>query len=81
MIPDNINSTTKITYHYPKLSVYGASLQGRALDGVVSFEAGHYDSRQDRSGTRLYYSEFSDKISHRLSKTTQGGLHNRASIL
>ena len=51
MIPDNINSTTKITYHYPKLSVYGASLQGRALDGVVSFETGHYDSRQDRSGT------------------------------
>ncbi|MBI3376907.1 MAG: hypothetical protein HY035_00695 [Nitrospirae bacterium] len=51
MIPDDINSTTKITYHYPKLSVYGASLQGRALDGVLSFEAGYYDSRQDRSGT------------------------------
>ena len=51
MIPDDINSTTKITYHYPKLSVYGASLQGRALDGVLSFEAGYYDSRQDRAGT------------------------------
>ncbi|MBI5206148.1 MAG: hypothetical protein HZA11_14640, partial [Nitrospirae bacterium] len=51
MIPDNINNTTKITYHYPKLSVYGASLQGRALDGVLSFEAGYYDSRQDRAGT------------------------------
>ena len=51
MIPDDINNTTKITYHYPKLSVYGASLQGRALDGVLSFEAGYYDSRQDRAGT------------------------------
>ena len=51
MIPDDINSTTKITYHYPKLSVYGASLQGRALDGVLSLEAGYYDSRQDSSGT------------------------------
>ena len=51
MIPDSINNTTKITYHYPKLSVYGASLQGRALDGVLSIEAGYYDSRQDRAGT------------------------------
>lgn len=50
MIPDNLNNTAKITFHYPKLSVYGASLQRRALDGVVSFEAGHYDSRQDRKG-------------------------------
>jgi hypothetical protein len=50
MIPDDLNNTTKITFHYPKLSVYGASLQGRALDGVLSFEAGYYDSRQDRKG-------------------------------
>jgi len=50
MIPDDLNNTTKITFHYPKLSVYGASLQGRALDGVLSFEAGWYDSRQDRKG-------------------------------
>ncbi len=51
MIPNDLNNTTKITFHYPKLSVYGASLQGRALDGVLSFEAGYYDSRQDRKGT------------------------------
>src|SRR3990172_5279325 len=37
--------------YYPELSVYGASLQGRALDGVFSFETGYYDSRQDRQGT------------------------------
>ena len=35
---------------YPPLNVYGASAQGAALGGVVSFEAGYYDSRSDRSG-------------------------------
>lgn len=50
MIPDNLISTTKITLYYPELSVYGASLQGRALDGVLSLEAGYYDSRQDSAG-------------------------------
>lgn len=51
MMPDNPMMPTKLTLFYPELSVYGASLQGRALDGVLSFEAGYYDSRQDRSGT------------------------------
>ncbi|MBI5683066.1 MAG: hypothetical protein HZC45_07880 [Deltaproteobacteria bacterium] len=51
MLPDNLNNTTKITLFYPEVSVYGASLQGRMLDGVLSLEAGHYDSREDRSGT------------------------------
>lgn len=36
---------------YPRLNVYGASLQGRALDGVLSLEAAYYDSREDQSGT------------------------------
>ncbi|MBI5103271.1 MAG: hypothetical protein HZB33_15760 [Nitrospirae bacterium] len=51
MLPDNMTMPTKLTLSYPKLSVYGASLQGKALDGVLSLEAGHYDSRQDRNGT------------------------------
>lgn len=51
MIPDNINNTTKISLHYPELSIYGASLQGKALDGVLSLEAGYYDSRQDKKGS------------------------------
>lgn len=51
MIPDSLTNTTKITFYYPKLTVYGASIQGRALDGVLSLEAGYYDSRQDRKGT------------------------------
>lgn len=50
MRPDNMAAPTKITYFYPKLSIYGASLSGRAGEGVLSLEAAHYDSRQDRSG-------------------------------
>jgi hypothetical protein len=50
MTPDNLMMPTKLTLFYPELSVYGASLQGRAFDGVLSLETGYYDSRQDRSG-------------------------------
>ncbi|OGW28201.1 MAG: hypothetical protein A2X59_10950 [Nitrospirae bacterium GWC2_42_7] len=51
MMPDNPMMPTKLTLFYPKLSVYGASLQGRALDGVLSLEAGYYDSKEDKKGT------------------------------
>lgn len=50
MMPDNLAMPTRLTLFYPKLSVYGVSLQGRALNGVLSLEAGYYDSRQDRKG-------------------------------
>jgi len=51
VMPDNPAMPTHLTLFFPKLSVYGASLQGRALDGVLSLEAGYYDSREDRDGT------------------------------
>lgn len=50
MQTDNPLSPTRLTLFYPELSVYGASLQRRALAGIWSFEAGYYDSRQDRDG-------------------------------
>lgn len=50
MIPDNLTNPSKIILYYPELSVYGVSLQGRALNGVLSLEASYYDSREDRSG-------------------------------
>lgn len=50
MMPDNFMTPTSLTLFYPELSVYGASLQGKAFDGVISFEAGYYDSREDRDG-------------------------------
>jgi hypothetical protein len=51
MMPDSFTMPTRLTSSFPKLNVYGASLQGRALDGVLSLETGYYDSRQDRGGT------------------------------
>ncbi len=51
VMPDNPSSPTLLTFFFPKLSEYGASAQGRALDGVLSLEAGYYDSREDRDGT------------------------------
>jgi len=50
MRPDSKTAPAKITYFYPQLSTYGASVSGRAGEGVLSLEAAYYDSRQDRSG-------------------------------
>ena len=41
----------QVTRFHPKLSVYGTSVQGSFLDGVLSLEGGLYDSREDRKGT------------------------------
>lgn len=51
MWPDSMTAPTRITYFYPRLSVYGASASGRVGDGVLNLEAAWYDSRQDRSGS------------------------------
>lgn len=40
----------RLRFFFPALDVYGASIQGAALGGVLSLEAGYYDSRHDRSG-------------------------------
>jgi len=51
MRADSMTAPTKISYFYPQLSTYGASVSGRAGEGVLSLEAAYYDSRQDRSGS------------------------------
>jgi hypothetical protein len=45
-----VTSPTSLELFFPRLAVYGASVQGNALGGVVSLEAGYYDSLDDRSG-------------------------------
>jgi hypothetical protein len=50
MRPDSDTGPTRITYFHPGLSVYGASVSGRAGEGVLSLEAAYYDSREDRAG-------------------------------
>lgn len=54
MFPDSLPAPTMMTLSHSKLSVYGASIQGRALDGIISTEAGFYDSREDRPGTNPF---------------------------
>lgn len=41
---------SQVDLFYPRLNVYGASAQGSALSGILSLEAGYYDSREDRDG-------------------------------
>jgi hypothetical protein len=38
-----------LPYH-PELSVYGASVRGFAIGGILWLEGGYYDSREDRDG-------------------------------
>ncbi|MBL7114960.1 MAG: hypothetical protein ISS35_04275 [Kiritimatiellae bacterium] len=35
---------------FPRLNVYGASIRGTAMNGVISAEAGYYDSLDNRDG-------------------------------
>ncbi len=50
MMPDDLTSPTEVITFYPKLSIYGMSAQGGALGGILSFEAGYYQSREDEGG-------------------------------
>ena len=51
MVPDSTAVPPSLSLRYPRRNVYGVSGRGAALGGVVSLEAGYYDSREDRSGT------------------------------
>ncbi|HEB34498.1 MAG TPA: hypothetical protein ENI18_01445 [Candidatus Aminicenantes bacterium] len=42
-----------LTFSHPRLNVYGGSLQGAFLKGVLSVEGGYYDSRDDQQGTNM----------------------------
>lgn len=47
---DDPANPTRVTQFYPEISTYGLSAQGQAMGGVISLEAGYYDSRNDRAG-------------------------------
>jgi hypothetical protein len=50
LLPDRTTAPTLITESFPRLAVYGASMRGNALGGVVSAEVGYYDSLDDQAG-------------------------------
>ncbi|MEW5807061.1 MAG: hypothetical protein AB1756_06930 [Acidobacteriota bacterium] len=49
-MPDDQVSPASITYFYPELNIYGFSVQRSLFAGVIGFEAGYYDSREDDTG-------------------------------
>jgi len=51
-MPDDFDAPTQVTHFFAALSVYGLSAQGQALGGILSLEAGYYDSRDDNAGTK-----------------------------
>ena len=48
--PDHLPSPELLQGSYPRLVVYGASAQRNVGAGLLSLEAGYYDSQDDRSG-------------------------------
>ncbi len=46
-LPD---SSTKLMGYHPRLEVYGLSSEGQVGPGILSFEAGYYNSKDDKSG-------------------------------
>jgi hypothetical protein len=49
--PDQLPSPTLLQGSYPRLVVYGASVQRNVGAALLSLEAGYYDSQDDRSGS------------------------------
>ena len=47
---DQLPSPAQLQGSYPRLAVYGASAQRNVGAGLLSLEAGYYDSQDDRSG-------------------------------
>lgn len=48
--PEGEPEPERVALRFPRLNVYGASLQRAGLAGVVSAEVGYYDSREDPDG-------------------------------
>ena len=49
--PDKLPQPTRLRGFYPRLNEYGASAQRNIGAGLLSLEAGYYDSQDDRHGT------------------------------
>ena len=47
--PVGVDLTTMMPY-YPKLNIYGASVRGQQLGGIIWLEGGYFHSREDKDG-------------------------------
>ncbi|MFQ5599414.1 MAG: hypothetical protein ACE5G2_02540 [Candidatus Krumholzibacteriia bacterium] len=48
---DDPDAPTQAHLFFPRLNVYGGSISGGFLGGVLSLEGAYYDSKEDREGT------------------------------
>jgi hypothetical protein len=48
--PAGIKEPLGQRFFYPRLNVYGASIRGPAVDGIIHLELGYYLSKEDQSG-------------------------------
>lgn len=48
--PRGISNPNRFEVFYPRLNVYGFSIRGPLLKGIINIEVGYYDSREDSSG-------------------------------
>jgi hypothetical protein len=57
----HISQSMDMELFYPRLNVYGASLRGQVMGGILWLEGGYYDSRDDQYGIRFFIENSSAK--------------------
>ncbi len=53
--------TQYMQLYYPRLNVYGASLRGQVMGGIVWVEGGYFDSREDQRGLNYFIENSSSR--------------------
>jgi len=84
--PDQFPSPAQLRGFYPRLRVYGASAQRNVGAGLLSLEAGYYDSKDDRSGAdpAIPNSQFRTLVGYQrqlASELTIGGQYYTESLM
>jgi len=83
-VDDPANPMEQIKF-FPALSTWGLSAQGQSMGGIISLEAGYYDSRDDRAGDNMAIpnsqARFLVGYRKQLSEETRMGLQYYAEIM
>lgn len=68
---DSVSSSLKM--YYPRLEVYGLSLEGQLGPGIFSFESGYYNSKEDQEGDDFFVenSDLKYLVGYRMDLTSR----------
>lgn len=75
MMPDNMAAPSKAYVFYPSLRVFGASMQENFMDGVLSLEAGYYNSKDDSAGNNPFIPNSSYRFLAGYQRSLKSDLH------